>query len=232
MTRYSRDPILIPMKLDGEWAVGLLGGILGLFSMQLPWAVASIPALGGGNIGITISAIDFLGLFSNRIPGTNQAVSSSGESWLGLMLIGIAIFAMACFFTMLDSRMSILMLAGNGLAWAGILGLARQTSSISLSFGYGIVIGLLAGVLSFVGPMVLDYYGDRERSDSEDVERPKLTLDDVRWIRSRIRGMDDVEASAKKLRAAYDAGEIPREEYLKESEIIGITVPPDESGQT
>lgn len=223
--------MLIPVEFNGKWAVGLLGGIFGLFSMQLPWAVVSIPTLGGGNIGITISAIDFLGLFSTSIPGTNQTVSSGGTSWLAVMLIGIGIFAIACFFTMLDWKMSVFMFAGDAVASVGIVGLAGQTSSISLGFGYGIVIGLLAASLSLVGPAVVDYYDDRRRYDSDDLEGPKLTLDDVRWIRSRIRGMDDVEASAKKLRAAYDAGEISREEYLTESEIIGITVPPDESGR-
>jgi len=41
----------------------------------------------------------------------------------------------------------------------------------------------------------------------------------------------DVEASAKKLKAAYEAGQISPWEYEQESEIIGETGPPDESGR-
>jgi len=231
MTRYSRDPILIPMKLDGKWAVGLLGGILGLFSMQLPWVVAGISISGGGSLSIGISAVTFLGFSSANIPGTDQAVDSSGAAPLAVMLIGMGLFAIACFLTMLNWRMSVLMFAGDILAWAGIGGLTGHASPISLGFGYGVAIGFLAAIFSLFGPAVVDYYSERWRFDSDVVERRRVTLDDVRWIRSRIRDMDDVEASAKKLKAAYEAGQISPWEYEQESEIIGETAPPDESGR-
>ncbi len=211
------------MELDEKWLLGLTGAIIGLFSMQLPWFVAQGTNQPGIQLVMNISPIDVL-----QSPSTTIVLGSAIHVSFEFMVLGATIFATGCFFTILDWRLSILMLAGCMVMMVSRPGVSTSGSlSVGFSPGYGIVIGLLATFTSFLGPMVQGAYDRKLPSRIPENRRQKLTMGDVRWIRNKIRKVDETEAFVARLTKAYEAGEINMDILRENLDKVGLSVPED-----
>ena len=142
------------MKFGIGMILGLLGGLLGLVGVFLPWASAS-----AGGITISVTGACFGGMGSIDVPGVGafpcgQFVSGEGAIYAW----GVLAFSVLGLIFVLPGKkatstlalvMGLLVVVLAGIAIARISQLLAQVPGMSL--GYGIMLSIVGGILLLVG---------------------------------------------------------------------------------
>ncbi len=154
------------MKFGRKWAIGLLGGIIGLLSLALPWVSISVGVF-SASLSIGLSPFDML-----KFLGTNAGTSSSStpvspelspfveriQTGVGVMLLGIVIFIIGSLISLLKTKGGYVMLAGAilGTAGIGIFTFSVSTGGVSVGVGpgFGVVIAFVAAIIVLVGDFI------------------------------------------------------------------------------
>jgi len=139
------------MQIDRNWAIGLVGGILGLFSLELPWVGIILQAKPLASHTVGIGPVDLFNL--NWITSGDSMMALNGSLGLmtSLLFIALVVFISGCFLSMVGRRGCWFMLGGNLTAFVIILGSPLFGATIIVFPHYGGIIGFAAGVVSFAG---------------------------------------------------------------------------------
>jgi hypothetical protein len=141
------------------YPISMVGGIVGIVSLALPWLYIGISAPFIGSISVTGSGFEMLSLAGQlslltQIPGVGTAVSSS----LTLMLIAAILVLIGSIVSFLHPAGGGVTLAGGaaGLAgglWFGSIftSLAGLTTGVTAGPGFGLFVVMAAGIMSLVG---------------------------------------------------------------------------------
>ena len=137
-----------PVKMN---TVSLVGGILGIISLVLPWFAVTVSALG---VSLSVGANGFqvlFGLASAFGGGVGTVDLGAGAS---LMMVGVVLVLVGSILSFLKWFGGIITLLGSVLGLVGgfmIGGLIPPTPGLSVGPSYGIYLALIAGIISFLG---------------------------------------------------------------------------------
>ena len=144
------------------WEFGIVGGVLGLIALALPWLVVTATAL-GQYISIGVSPIQmFQGIGNSSSFDTSlipQDLLTRLEASVGVLLLGIGIYVIGCIVSFVRPHGGFVMLAGVIIAAVGTLSFGTYSvifASLSLGPGAGEGLGFIAALIAMVGVFVKD----------------------------------------------------------------------------
>ncbi len=141
--------------------LGIVGGVLGLITLALPWLVLTASGLGlYASVGVT--PIQMFQGIQNSSSGSDlsaipQDLLTRLEAAVGLLLVGIVVYVLGCVMSFVRPHGGAVMLAGVAISTMGALSFGTYSVLVaSLSLGPGIGEGLaaVAGILALAGVFV------------------------------------------------------------------------------
>ena len=141
------------------YPVSIIGGILAIVSLALPWLILSATAF-GMSVSVSESGFGLLSL-GGTLGGMGPLPGGGGVS-LTLMMIGVILVLIGGIISMLHFAGGIVTLAGSGCGIAGALWFGQSLSGLPGGLGlnvsagpsFGVFLSLIAGVIALVGFVV------------------------------------------------------------------------------
>lgn len=145
------------MKIGKGAIVGLLGGLLGLIGVFLPWVTASAGAISlslpGTCVG-GIGSIEIPVVGSQRCPGSSEGAIYFYGIFV-LSILGLIVSLLGRKMTsMLALVFGVLVLVLGVVAAARVVASAGDIGSVpgvTISIGYGLILSIIGGVILLVG---------------------------------------------------------------------------------